>query len=531
MIKKIPSILLVFLLPLIFISYVHASDRAILLLPVAVYGDKPEPYLLQGFKSMFISRLSGEGLEVRDDEGIAGLLSEQEKKGVITRERAEELARTVNAGYAVFGSLTTIASGYSLDLSLIELLEKGSKLTRVSEAVDENLFIPRLSDVAYRFRGIIEGRQVALQSRKSPLQQRDASRNLFAKLETDDIQDSEEAGDGLLFKPSRQYSGARSEGKLPLKMSVMSFDMRDLDGDGLSELLVLGRSGLFIYKREGESFALKGSVETSMGEDFIKVSTGDMDNNGKTEIYLVSNYGFRARTSVLEWTGRFNRLAQMSGHLRVIRNSDGGTDFLLYQDSKIDEFFSGRLYLMSYEGGKFARNKEPLPSLKGARFYSLAAIDMNGDGGPEWIGLGIESKLYVWDGEGNVLWSGSEDLGGSNNFIRIGAPTEADSEPKLTFESRILVTDINGDGKKEVLTIKNIPFVKNLLDFKFYNKSKLIAYDVDGTDLYPAWVSGEINFCVTDMQVDGRDLYLAAQKEKLMNIGEGSGRIMWFGLQ
>ena len=342
---------------------------------------------------------------------------------------------------------------------------------------------------------------------------------------------SDSTEEGLLFKPVEQYRGSRPEGRLQLKMSVIAFDMRDIDGDGLTELLVLGRDGLFVYQREGESFAVKGSIKPKMGENFIKVSTGDMDNNGRAEIYLVSSYGLRARTYILEWTGGFKKLGQESGHLRVIRNSEGGMDFLLFQNSKVDEFFSGRIYLMDYAGGKFVRNKEPLPNLKGVSFYSLAALDLTGDGVNEWIGLGSESKLYVWDGQGNVLWSGNERIGGTNNFIRVGAFRDGDPAPGISFEGRILITDINADGKKDVLAVKNIPIVAHLRDFKVYSKSKLIAYETDGTDLYPAWVSGEINFCVTDMQVDGRDLYLAAQKEKLMNIGEGSGRIMWFGLQ
>ncbi|HEN21072.1 MAG TPA: VCBS repeat-containing protein [Desulfobacteraceae bacterium] len=534
MIKKILSILFVFLVSQIFISGVHASGRTVVLFPVAVYGDKPEPYLQQGFKSMFVSRLSGEGLEVKDDVSVAALMSDQEKKGIIARERAEEITKDLNAGYAVFGSLTTIAGGYSLDLSVIELLDKGSKLTRVSEAVDENQFIPRLSDVAYRFRAIIEGRQIAsrsMEDRPGALQKKEISRGLFSRLGTETINDEGTAEEGLLFRPAEKYRGSRPEGSLPLKMAVMAFDMRDMDGDGLVELLVLGREGLFLYKREGESFALKGKFEPRMGEDFIKVSTGDMDNNGKAEIYLVSSYGLRARTYILEWAEGFRGLGQETGHLRVVKNADGGMDFLLYQGSKVDEFFSGRIYLMDYEGGKFIRSREPLPRLREARFYSLAALDLTGDGEPEWIGLGRELKLHAWDRQGNVMWSGSEVLGGTNNQVRLGAYKDGDPAPGISFEGRILIADINGDGKKNVLAVKNIPMVAHLRDLKIYDKSRLIAYDIEGTELYHAWVSGEIDFCITDMQVDGAELFVAAQKAKIMNVGEGAGRIMWFALQ
>jgi hypothetical protein len=85
---------------------VVAADKRILLLPLVFYADETKSYLRQGLKSMFVSRLSGEGLELVGEESYAGLLSEEEKKGIISERRAEELARQLKAGYAIFGSVT-----------------------------------------------------------------------------------------------------------------------------------------------------------------------------------------------------------------------------------------------------------------------------------------------------------------------------------------------------------------------------------------------------------------------------------------
>jgi hypothetical protein len=134
----------------------------------------------------------------------------------------------------------------------------------------------------------------------------------------------------------------------------------------------------------------------------------------------------------------------------------------------------------------------------------------------------------VWNQQGDILWSGDKKLGGTNNATRVGPEDRDDPPPRISFNSRLVITDIDGDGNKEILAIKNIPMIKHLLNFKVYTKSRLIAYRIEGTSLFPAWTTRDIDWCLTDMQADGQTIFLAAQKGKISNIGKGSGLIMWF---
>jgi len=182
--------------------------------------------------------------------------------------------------------------------------------------------------------------------------------------------------------------------------------------------------------------------------------------------------------------------------------------------------------------GKLTKRHQ-LPELKGVQFYTIALLDLDKDGDPEWLGLGEqslneESGLHVWDKQGNTLWKGDKRVGGTNNAIELEDSSSEDFSPRISFNSRTLITDINGDGKNEVLAIRNIPIVGHLLNFKVYKKSRLTAYEIDGTSLVPAWTTGEIDYCLVDMQADGRSLFLAAQKGRVITIGKGSGLIMWF---
>ena len=505
----------------------HASKKTLVLFPLAIYADQPSEYLREGFKSMLASRLSGGGLEIISDEAIAPLLGEEE--GITSKKRAEELAVAVEADYAIFGSVTTIGGGYSLDLSLLELGKDGSRLITFSEAVGEDQFIPKLSDVAYQLRAIIEGKERTgekLEKKVPVLPKPETPEDLLPELE--EHREPEVAEKVHFLDPTRENQDFKPTGKISVDMAVMGFDMGDLDGDRVPELVVVGRKKLLVYGRKGESFVLRDSLKPGFGEDFLKVSVGDTDKNGMAEIYLVSRYGQRARSTVLEWAGGFKRLDRRIGHMQVVRDVGGGKSLLLFQDSKIREFFSGRVYTMEYDKGGEPTKRQRLPKLRDVQFYTVTPFDLDGDGDPEFLGLGKESRLYVWDEEGEVLWSTDKEIGGTNNAIQLGEVDSSLRPIRIPFNSRVVVRDFDGDGNREILAIKNIPFIDHLGKFKLFRKSNLIAYRIEGTSIFRAWQTREIEYCLTDMQADAGSLFLAAQKGKLQKITRGSGSILWF---
>ncbi len=500
---------------------VRAADKRVIFFPVTVHADPSKTYLRKGFTSMFVSRLAGGGIEIIDEGRYGALLSDKEKEGVISRDRAEELAREVGADYAVFGSVTTLGEGYSLDFSVLDLKKGEAGLTRVSEVVDEDRLILTMADVAYQFRSVIEG---------IPLQPKRRAGLASITLES-------EATDNLFAKAKSSDAGLRPSGEVSIKLALMAFDIGDLNGDGLAEWVVLGRDKLLIYVKDKGTMVLKGRLEPSYGESFLKVSVGDGDENGKAEIYLVSLYGERVRTSVWEWTDKFQNLFRRGGHLRILSRLDNSKPLLLFQDSGLREVFKGKISFMDYDkGGKLTR-QESLGKLKGLQFYTLTVLDMDRDGQMEFIGLNKDSYLLVWDREGNKLWYSDKPVGGTNNTIGTGFYEEEymsanDPESMVPLNSRLVIMDIDGDGKKEVLAVKNIPSLGVVGEyqgsFKSYNKAKLNAYKINGRSLVPAWTSKEFDLSISDMQTDGRALFLAKLKPQATKFSKGSGGIAWF---
>jgi len=523
----------VILLSLIFSLFVqaHASAKTVVLLPLKIHADESKSYLGEGVKSMLLSRLSGGDIEVIPDDKVTDLLDEGDKRGITVQKRAEDLARRLEADYAIFGSITAIGGGYSLDLSLLQISQSGSTVKRVSKAVDEDQFIPQLSDVAYQLRAMIEGREVAApkaEEKVAVLPEAQTTKGLFSEVEQEKP-GSATAKKGIYFRPTSEYQDIKPTGKISLNFEVVAFDMGDLDGDRMAEFVVLGRKSLSVYQRHGASFALRDTLKASGGEEFLKVSVGDVDANGRAEIYLVGLSGQRARCTVLEWNGGFNRLYRQTGHLQAVKDPAGGKPLLLFQDSTVTNFFRGKTYLMGYDSGGSLTKGEELPGIRGAQFYTLAHYDLDSDGNHEWLGLGEDSKLCVWDQQGQVLWKGDKKIGGTNNAINIGEAIGYDEDPPLVpFNSRLLITDIDGDGNKEIVAVKNIPLVGFLPNLGAYTKSNLIAFRIEGTSLSPAWTTREIDYCLVDTHMEGSTLFLATQKPKTTAFSKGSGIIMWF---
>jgi hypothetical protein len=513
---------------------VSAYAKTLAIFPLAVYSDKSSDFIQQGVKSMFVSRLSGGGIDIIKNSDFDALLIGDEKNGVMKEKRAREIAQEIKANYAVFGSITALAKSYSVDLSVLNIEKKEGSLEKISFVLNEEQFIPKMSDVAYQIRAIIEGKEIASPKIAATPAMKDepetSPMGIFSEIEKEE-KETADLEKGLFFEQTKESKAFKPTGTIDLDFSIMAFAAGNLDGKEGVELVILGRKDLFIYSKKGATFTNIDTLKAGFGEDFLKVSIGDADNDGMAELYVASRYGIRARTTVLKWDGAFKELDRLTGHVKAIHNPLKDKTVLVFQDSKPDQFFQGPIFFMDYDHKGRLHKSEKIPGLKGAQFYTIIMHDLDKQGGNEWIGLGEDSRLCVWDDSGTVMWKGTKDLGGTNNEIRIGSSAPGDLPPRVFFNISPLVADINDDGEEEILAVENIPLIEHVADLKIYNKSHLIGYQIQGADLSPSWETRDMDYCLVGLEEYGQSIYLAAQKAKIINIiKKGSGIVMWFDM-
>ncbi len=525
---------LVFLLSFAFPAY--CADKTLAILPFAFYGDQPKSYIYQGLKSMFVSRLSGEGISIINDDTLFSLLNEQEKKGITGGKKAIETAGRAGADYAIFGSITSFGAGYSLDLSIINTAKGLTSQKRVTTAVDrEGGLVTSAAEAAHRFRAIIEGKPYfppGAPAYESDREERETVREAMGFKRKNIYRARRRRTSGSLVKDyfikTTDQRPFNPSGAFRVKNNILGFDIGDLNGDGEEEFAVISDDTLFIYKRKGSSFSLLDKINSAIAEEFIHVSVGDADHNGKAEIYAVARYGIRGRTTVWEWNGKFNKIHRQYGHMTIAGKSESGRPILLFQQSRTGYPFYGGIYRMEYENQGKPVKADLLPGLKNTQFYTLTISDLDGDGAMEYICLGKDSKLHVLNGNDGLLWKSAREIGGTNNaFTMIGPTDSPEDETRIEINIGVTIMDIDGDGKKEVIAAENIPIVANLGHFKVYTQSRLLAYSLEGTKLIPSWESGTSGYCITGLVKLNKTLYIAAQKAKFNTFKKGSGSIMW----
>lgn len=505
---------------LVFAAHGRAQTREVthvLLLPLEIHAvEEHHPFLKRGLQSMLESRLLGEGLAAVSQRDMERILTEDEmERGAFTQDRAETLALQAGVDYVIFGSVTALAGAYSLDLSLVDLSVDPAGLTRVSQSATESELIPQLSEAAYRLRVAVDGYDPRAAVLPHGTGEPSTSLGLFFRQE----------GGTHDFEPT---------GHTSLRMRVLSFDAADLNGDGETELLILGRERLVVARRVGDTLSELGRFSATRGEEFLKVSAGDMDRDGRAEIFVSSLYGERVQSRVLTWApGGFREFMRAPGHLVAVRNADTGRSMLLFQESRQQLPFFGPIRIVNLADGKRRIDTEfALDRMGDAQIYTLACADVTRNGVHEFIGLNERSRLTVWSADGTPLWNGDRSLGGSNTFVRLGEGRSEEGDrdrPRSDLNSRLVLMDIDGDHRKEVLAAHNIATFGVLDHLRHYQKSRMLAYSVtEGPSLASNWTSRRINYAVADMQAHGGTLYIAGNKGELSQIGEGSSRIMWF---
>lgn len=239
--------------------------------------------------------------------------------------------------------------------------------------------------------------------------------------------------------------------------SILSLDIGDIDGDGRQEIVFTDGEAIWrLPLGQGPLIPEKIYSPTGRGT-IIHLGVGDVNRNGRAEIF-VTRHGSRAvRSLVLEYDGIGYR--EVSGvlpvpdaflHLAGDWDGDGVVD-LFWQQSGFSDPFMGSIRRAIWKDGRYVE----APFLKlpeHISLYSFAVFDWDGDGESEYLVVDRHRRPILYSHDGRVLARASQQF--EETPIKIYPQNEA---AEYAFKgSKILAVDLDGDGRREILVVKNV---------------------------------------------------------------------------
>ncbi len=300
---------------------------------------------------------------------------------------------------------------------------------------------------------------------------------------------------------------------VPVDMRAMA--VGDIDGDGEQEILVLAGRDLRMFKvvdtkKEGSIVQV---AETKLPRSMVShaINLADLDGDGREEVYISGTNGLNVSSMIMQYdpeAGFRVAAGNIPWYLRPV-NIPGKGWLLAGQKrgaARIDLVSPG-IYLLTVDGESKLSQGERLPLPTGVNLFDFVYVDLDGDGFYEIVAVDQKEKLRVYSPGNELMWVSQKNFGGSNIYLgpSQGEATkqtdqrnftiDEDSDRELIFvPARIIVTDIDGDGKEEIVISEGNSAISGFLRFfnrlRFYNSGAVVSMAWNGSALTESWRTG-----------------------------------------
>ncbi|MFQ5961588.1 MAG: FG-GAP repeat domain-containing protein [Candidatus Methylomirabilales bacterium] len=311
----------------------------------------------------------------------------------------------------------------------------------------------------------------------------------------------------------------------------------DFDGDGRKEVAVAEPNRITIFSLEGKKFRQLWSSKGRTLErwsDILALDAADINGNGVAELFVSSRYNDLPNSYVLERQDEEWVLTQedLDMYFRVLPDRRGRPT-LYAQTAGINRAWAGGVYAYAWRNGRYESvSKVKLP--RGTYIYNFALGDVQNNGRKQVIQIANRPhRLRVYSG-GKLKSQPGDRFGGSGVFFdwelpqerdnMISAEEHPDKKERYFVHPPLVVTDLDGDGKRELVAVRNLSsagyIVKN---FVLYDKSRVVALRWGGVGFQVAWETQELEGYVSDFFLgdlgDGGDPVLVFALVKPRTLG------------
>jgi TolB-like protein len=466
------------------------STVRVAILPFQIHSAENLGYLKEGIYDIISSRLAASGeIDVIGKSPIERVLAEM-RPPRMTEEVAREAGTRLKADYVVLGSITKIGDFISLDARLLDT--KGQKSPSAAFAQTEGLdqLMVKVDEFARDIGGKILAKPTAIAEKgeargKSPYIAGPQKSPIIHALE------------GVGFKRSQEFP-----------FEIKGLDIADVNGNGRNEIVLMDEHTLWIYEYVEERLRLfqKLELKGKARQDFLTLDVCDVNGNGAAEIFVTSIAGEDLNSFILEYEHNgFKSISEKNRwYFRVLDLPSQGP-ILLAQRMGVRETFSGPIYQFPWKGDTFGKGKK-LKLPKETELFGLAIADITGDGKAEIVKFAYDDHLKVLSADGkDLLYKTPSEYGGSNNFFDRESPEEIAAK-RVYIRGRIVILDLDGDGRVEVIVNKNHFATGRLFErVRLFDRGEIYDLVWDGLMLAETWRTKEIPGYIADYQVKDFD--------------------------
>jgi TolB-like protein len=558
--KNVLRFLIIFIL-LTFASgslWAAKEKNMIAVLPFTVHSGENIDYVRQGIWDMLSSRISvADKIDVLSKDMTLNFLKETGGKD-LTLADVYGLGKKMKVDYIIWGSITKIGNSLSIDGKLVDIAAYKSTVSIFAQSQGMDEVIPKINDFAQRIDQHILGIAPTSPAVSSPVSAQVPSpqeKSTMASRESDVISGMRKSKQGTLTsfinpdfinttEPIIRKNFWMSQ-KTPTEFKGM--DIGDVNGDRMNEIVIIDSRNIMIYQKKDKDLFLMQKIPGKSGDNYLSVDVADINNNGLKQIIVTNLPGNTVESFVLEFkNGSFVPIAtKLPWFLRVIETSSG--PLLIGQRRGFDKPFDTPVYQIVWEDGHYREGKK-MKIPVGLSVYGLA-MDSLTVGGPisgsekiiaidedDYLNIYAQTDkplvtLQTFGGSNERLWRSDETYGGSNNSIETSAlygqsAVNQDRPDKNTYiNPRILTYDVNRDGKKGIIIVKNLSAAARLFrNVKAFSSSELYDFEWDGLGLLENWKTKKINGYVADYQF--KDIDNDGQKEIVLALVLASGQFV-----
>jgi TolB-like protein len=507
-----------------------AKPLQVAIVPFKINSEKDLSFLKDGIVDMLSSRLYWENkVSVMNRQAVEKAAASI--AGTLNESKARDLGKKLGADYVLFGSLTVFGNSVSIDAKMVDVAGKKQPLTFFNQSQGMDQVIPDVnlfaSDINEKeFGRAMEVRHVA------PSPQAPASKTAQAEPDfranpnklfsggfgEEEAKNAQKGTPGSAFLSTQTGSGQAVHfwKSRNFKLDIIGVAIGDIDGDGKNETVFITDHTLEAYRYENKIFRKIGILAERKLDHFIGVDVADINGNGVAEIFVSALDPYRkyVKSFVVEYNGKtFSEIVPESDWYYRVVNIPKRGHILLGQKQGLESPFEKPIFELVWQNSQYESANQVMAT-KRANVLGFAIGDAMNDGSEAAVAFDDLDYLRIYSTTGKEIWKDGDKSGGRQAYFELPGHGSVEMKNYAYYPMRILIKDINKDGKNNVITVKN-QRLSDFISYRVFSNGEIEIRSWDGIGLAVRWHTRKLSgyfsdFGIGDFDNDGKDELVAA---------------------